>query len=45
MIIEFYNKFEIKKELPKDGYEKAYWWVFKSNFAQKEEVMQCEVCF
>ena len=44
MLIEFYDRFEIKKEEPKDLYEKAYYWVFRANFSD-DELKTCEVCF
>ena len=44
MLIEYYDKFEIKKQRPKDSYEKAFFWIYKANFSE-DEVMTCEVCF
>ena len=43
-LIEYYDRFEIKKERPVDAYERAYFWVFKANFSD-QEIMNCEVCY
>lgn len=43
-LIEFYDKFEIRREAPADGYEKAFYQVFRANFC-KEDVKNCEVCY
>lgn len=32
-MIEFYDRFEIKKEKPRDPYDRAFYWVFKANFS------------
>lgn len=43
-IIQFYDRFVIRKEKPTDSYEEIYLQIFRANFSS-DSVTNCEVCY